>query len=58
MSFNKIQIQNLLGILRADRRKDQTAAQIEEVLHQRYGFPIGGNQQKNKSINKICCKKE
>ena len=44
MNFNEKDVANLLTILKSGRENAQTAAEIENQLHHRFGFQKSGNQ--------------
>jgi hypothetical protein len=49
MTFNLTDINNLISILQnTNRNNPLTAIQIETSLHQQFGFPISGNQQRTR----------
>ena len=44
MNYNQDDVNHLLNILKSGKQNAQTAFQIESQLHNKFGFPISGNQ--------------
>jgi hypothetical protein len=53
MAFNQFDVNNLLTVIQnTSITAPLTAIQIETTLHQRFGFPVSGNQQRTRALIK------
>ena len=57
MTFNQNDINNLLIVLQSGRQNVLTALQIEGALHQKFNFPISGNQSIARALIKFAVEK-